>query len=242
MINAVYNVVQELLNKNGYGLLTPTRFVYFAEAAQLKVLNDAIEEFIQKKRNAARYDSPETLDTLDALIEVFATSDTLSRDIDGTVQLYHALPDDYMRWGSASLDDNTEIAKQEGKYKARLERNRFVTPSLSTPFCHIEGKKMFVYPTSIGVINDNGTLIPWDEVTLHYYRYPKTPNWTYQTVFGKPVFNPDSDLYQDFELPSSMMDRLIVEIAEMAGVHVKEETIIQYVSAAKNEDMQKSNR
>jgi hypothetical protein len=182
MINTVYNVVQELLNKNGYGLLTPTRFVYFAETAQLKVLNDAIEEFIQKKRNAARYDSPETLDTLEALKEVFFESTTLSREVEGTVEAYHLLPSDYMRWGSANLDDNTEIAKQEGQYKARLERNRFVTPSLSTPYCHIENNKLYVYPTSIGAIDDNGTLIPWDEVTLSYYRYPKKPNWTYHSI------------------------------------------------------------
>jgi len=242
MIDTVYNVVQELLNKNGYGLLTPARFVHFAESAQLKVLNDVIEEYIQEKRNTARYDSPESLDTLHAVIEIFATSKLLSRDIEGNVMDYHLLPDDYMRWGSANLDDNTEIIKIDSKNKAKLSRNRFVYPSLSTPYCYIEGNKLYVWPDSIGVIKDDNELIPCDEVILHYYRYPAKPNWTYIMVGNKPVFNIDSELYQDFELPKSMMNRLIYEIAQMAGVHLKDETILQYTANVKNEDFQKSSR
>lgn len=242
MIDTVYNIVQELLNKNGYGLLTPTRFVHFAEAAQLKVLEDTIDEFRVKKREAARVDANDSLATLEAVIEIFSTRDLLSRDVDGVVKDYHPLPDDYMRWGSANLDDNTEVTKQPGKYQARIARNRFITPTMSNPYCFIENNKMYVFPESIGVINDNGTLIPVDEVHLHYFRYPAKPNWTYETVFGKPVFNPDSTLYQDFELPKSMMNSLVYEIAGMAGVHLKEETIVQYVANAKQEDFQKSNR
>lgn len=239
MIDSVYNVVQEVLNKNGYGLLTPTRFVYFAESAQLEVFEDVLHEMRIIKRNTERVDSTDTLGLYEAVLEIFSENAILSReDNEGNVQPYHIMPDDYMRWGSAMVDDKP-ITKIDGEQRPAL-KNYFINPSLSTPFAYIEGHKMYVLPETIGVISDNGTLIPYDEVELHYYRYPKKPNWTYETVMGKPVFNPDSELYQDFELPQSMFNPLVIKILSLAGVHMRSESIFQYAENADQKNYQKS--
>lgn len=240
MINEVYTVVQEILNKNGYGLLTPARFVSFAEAAQLKVLDESIDEYRRAKRTAARYDAPDTLGLLEAVIEIFSDTALLSRDDGTTVQNYHTLPSDYMRWGNASVD-NVEIVKVPARQKASLERGMFVNPNTTTPFCYIEGQKLYVLPLSIGAIYDGTTPIALDEVQLQYYRYPAKPNWTYTMVGNQPIFNPGSELYQDFELPYSMMNKLIVEIAAFAGVHIRDEFVMQYASGKEKMDFDKRN-
>jgi|SRR5690606_2223600 len=242
MINEVYIVVQELLNKNGYGLLTPTRFVAFAESAQLRVLEEALDEYRIKKRDAARYDAPDTLNSLEAIIEIFAARTMLSRETPSGVMKYHTLPSDYMRWGSANID-GVELVKQPSKTKAALERSYFISPTDSAPFCYIEGNKLYALPDTIGAIKDGNNYIAYDEIELVYYRYPKKPNWTYVMIDGKtPVFNPDSELYQDFEVPQSLFNRLVTNILGMVSVKLRDDFVAQVAANQDETDFTKRNR
>ena len=237
MINEVYNVVQEILNKNGYGLLTPTRFVHFAESAQLKVVGETIDDYRVAKRNAARYDASDVLNTMEAIIEIFADREMLSREVDGELAEYHLMPSDYMRWGSANVDD-VEIVKLPSRMKAAVNRNYYVNPVESEPVCFIEGNRLYVYPQSIGVIDST----PVDEVELHYYRYPKKPNWTYEMVGKTPVFDSGSEFYQDFEVPASLFNKLVLNISALAGVHLKDADVVQYSFNSAEEMYRKENR
>jgi len=242
MINQVYHVVQQLLNKNGYGLLTPTRFVYFAGASQLEVIEEVLGDYRIKKRDAARHDSVDELSLYDAIIELFADNQLLSReDESDVVQKYHIMPDDYMRWNHANVD-GVDITKVPARGKATFNKSYFLAPSTSAPVCYIEGQKLYVLPDSIGIISDSGTPVAYDEVELHYYRYPKTPNWTFTMVGDTPVFNPDSSLYQDFEVPQSLFNRLVVSILKMSGLHIRDESVIQTAYNEAQEDFQKRNR
>lgn len=238
MINEVYNVVQELLNKNGYGLLSPTRFTSFAKSAQLKVLSDTVDAYRKNRRDGGRYDAPDTLNTLEAVLEQFASSEILSRQGPTLIGDYHIMPKDYMRWESASVD-NVEIVKLPNRQKAAVNRNYYVRPTEGEPVCFLEGNKLTVYPLTIGVIEKGNVKYACDEVELQYYRYPKTPNWTYSIEGGRPIFRPDKHGYQDFEVPESLFNSLVVNIASMAGVHLKDEDVVQYAMNADQIDFNK---
>ena len=238
MINDIYNVVQELLNKNGYGLLSPTRFVSFAKSAQLKVLSDTIDAYRETRRTGGRYDAPDTLSTLEAVLDVFADSEVLTRKVGNSIENYHMLPKDYMRWENASVD-NIEVVKLPNRHKAAINRSYYVTPTEKEPVCFIEGKRLTVYPQTIGVIVKDGLKHACDEVELQYYRYPKSPNWTYSIEGGRPMFRPDKPGYQDFEVPESLFNELVVNIAAMAGQHLKDEELVKYAMSAEQLDFNK---
>jgi len=238
MINSVYTVVQQALNKNGYGFLTPTRFVYFAEAAQLRVIDETVDELRMAKRNFSRYSTPETLQSMEAVVERFAENKTLTREVDGVLKDYHELPSDYFRWGSADIGD-VDIVKIDAKEKALLNRSYFATPSESEPYCYIEGTKLYALPVTIGAIHDGTEYYAYDEIELHYYRYPVKPNWTYKTILGKPVFDSTSSLYQDFEVPQSCFNKLVTYILELSGVSLREELPLQYATNREETDYKK---
>jgi hypothetical protein len=84
---------------------------------------------------------------------------------------------------------------------------------------------IIVYPTTITT-----------NVTTQYIRYPKDPNWTYNTIGnGEPVFSASASGYQDFELPNSDFANLVVKILYYAGVQIREADVAQ---AAKSEEVQ----
>lgn len=241
MIDSIYRIVQEMLNKNGYGILSPARFMLFAEAVQLEVLGNYIDEWRNARQKSATYSTDEKLRELEAIIEHFSEPATLTRNIGGSVQKYHALPSDYMMWGNAWVNC-VLINKIEAKLKVHVSKDYFVTPSESEPICYVEGNKLYVLPETFGVIRDGNTDVAIDEVELMYYRYPKKPKWTYVTVSGKSIFNPSDPSLQDFELPYSAYNRLVVGILGKAGMHVRDADVVQYAASEENKDYQKDNQ
>jgi hypothetical protein len=74
------------------------------------------------------------------------------------------------------------------------------------------------------------------QVAADYIRYPKAPKWTFISVgTNDPLFNPSALDYQDFELPESDMNNLIVKILQYAGLSIREVDVVQ---VAKQEEMQ----
>lgn len=237
MINEVYNTVQEQLNKNGRGILSPARFNLFAENSQLKLLENAIHDYRRSKIRNERYTGDFSLTVLEDVMDKFSLSATLTRyDGVSAINDYHTLPSDYMAWGSASVD-NVNIEKIPSRKKAAINRNRYLVPTTEEPICYIEASKLYVLPTSIGAVGT--TYI--DEVELSYYRTPAKPQWTYTLVSGKSIFNASDSSYQDFELPYLFFGKLVTDILMQAGLHLREELVLQATSAEEKNDFNADN-
>jgi hypothetical protein len=240
MIDEVYSLTQDILNKNGRGIITPTRFLHIAKNEQEKVLCNVIDEYVKAKQDVAQSKSDEKFRLLDAVIEIFSDTAPLTRTEGQTVTKYHTLPSDYMMWGNASYY-GVEITKVPSRTKDLIQRNYFIKPTESNPFCYVEKSKLYVLPDTIGVITDGNTDIAIDEVVVSYYRYPKAPNWTYITVGDKAIFNPSNPNYQDFELPISFKNRLVIGILQQLGMHIRDEAIYQYTTTEDTKEYQKDN-
>jgi hypothetical protein len=241
MIDSIYRIVQEMLNKNGYGILSPDRFMLFAKHSQLKILGNYIDEYRSAKQKSSSYSTDEKLRDIEAIIEIFTAPATLTRNIGGAIRAYHQLPSNYMYWGNAWVN-NVSIAKIDAKHKGHVLRDYFISPSTSNPICYIESNKLYVFPDSIGIIMDGTTPIAVDEVDMTYYRYPLDPRWTYVTVSGKAIFNQADPNYQDFELPYSSLNRLVVDILEQAGLHIRDVDVVSYATKEESKDYQKDNQ
>lgn len=240
MINDIYNLVQDFLNKNGRGIIPPARFVRSAKNVQLRIHSDIIEEIKVQRQKVQSYATDDRLSMLESVMEIFAEREVLSRSDGANVYAYHILPSDYASWGSATLD-GVEISKVEARMKGAIERNYFISPTLSNPFCYIEGTKLYVLPTSVGVIYDGEDDIAVDEVELSYYRYPKDPNWTYVTMGGKSVFNESDSSYQDFELPYSQQNKLVMGMLLDLAPNMRDEIIMQFANQEEQKQYQKDN-
>ena len=244
MINEVYNTVQEQLNKNGRGILSPARFNLFIETTQLNVLDNLIHQYRRSKLRDTRYVRDASLQVLEDVLDTFTKTDTLTRYIGGSIQDYHSLPDDYMAFGSASVDD-VEIEKIPSHQKSAINRNRYLKPTADEPVCYVEGNKMYVLPTTIGRITDAATIDedPYiDEVDLVYYRTPAKPNWTYTLVSGKAIFNQSDSEYQDIELPYAFMGQLVNGVLSQAGLHIRDDFAVQSALSEDKNDFNKDNQ
>lgn len=242
MIDKVYNLVQSLLRKSGYGILFPARFVAFATQAQLTILNDVIVQYRreQERRKVSVVDT--TLKTYESILEIFTNTETLTRVNGGSIQSYHLLPDDYMEFEQAFVEDN-EIQKIPSRKKKMYERSLLMAPTELDPICYVEERNLYVLPDTIGVINDSGVLRAYDEVELTYLRYPIAPNWTFtEPTPGQPLFNPSSSEYQDFELPYSMLPRLVTEILALSGLSIRSEYVSQYAAQEESSQFNKDNQ
>jgi hypothetical protein len=62
-------------------------------------------------------------------------------------------------------------------------------------------------------------------------------------IDGKtPVFNPDSELYQDFEVPQSLFNRLVTNILGMVSVKLRDDFVAQVAANQDETDFTKRNR
>ena len=77
-----------------------------------------------------------------------------------------------------------------------------------------------MYPSTI---NTKG------QVQAVYFRYPKTPKWTYiSLVSGEPAFDQSQPDYQDFELPIGDSYKLVAKILQYCGISIRETEVAQF--------------
>lgn len=237
MINGVYTSTQEHLNKDGRGILSPARFMLFAEGVQIKIQEDVIHDYDRARAGLSPERTGLSRDLLEDVMDVFSSTTTLTRYIEGSLQEYHSAPSDFAAWGDASID-NVPITKVPSRQKALIGRSSHIRATEQEPVCYKEGSKIYVIPDTIGAV---GTTY-FDEVSLTYFRTPIKPNWTYTTVLGKAVFNESASTYQDFELPYIFFDRLVIGILAKAGLHIRDEFVVSQTNNEEKLDFTRDNQ
>lgn len=101
-----------------------------------------------------------------------------------------------------------------------LNASSLTSPSDFYPSYTLEGQSIKIYPNTI---NAKG------QVEAVYFRYPKTPKWTYITlVSGEPAFDQSQSDYQDFELPNEDGYKLVTKILEYCGISIREMEVTQF--------------
>jgi hypothetical protein len=113
-----------------------------------------------------------------------------------------------------------EAEKVSSAMITTLNNSPLTTPSLEFPAYVMQGINLTVYPSTI---NYKG------QVQANYFRYPKTPKWTYSTLSGgEPSFNQSQPDYQDFELPAEDEYKLVMKILQYCGLSVRENDVVAF--------------
>jgi hypothetical protein len=146
-----------------------------------------------------------------------------------TIQLasniFLATPNSYAIFSSATIVQAEKVSN--GKISL-LNNSNLTAPTIQFPAYTLQGEVITMYPTSI---QNRG------QVECIYFRFPKTPKWTYINLSsGEPVFDQSQSDYQDFELPAEDEYKLISRILQYCGISIRESDVAQFGIAKEQQE------
>ena len=232
MINEVRNTVLAILNKNNYGYISPSDFNLYAANAQMELYEDYFVSY-NKAINAenARLSGTGYADSegpIAEFLETFLQIDKLTQISSNKYSVPSPITTGYSAYminkivcydgltnkklGEAEKTSNTSISM--------LISSNLTAPSIEYPAYTLVQDAIYVYPE---IINGPNSL------ECSYFRYPKTPKWTYISLSnGEPAFDQSQPDYQDFEMPNEDGYKLTTKILEYCGMSIREQEVTQF--------------
>jgi len=156
--------------------------------------------------------------------------------------------------GTATEDHEVipiEVIEDHSKLQAVLS-SRLARPSLSNPICYITFNRIEVYPYGLAKNWDTtGSADEADETRIDfvYYKNPEginavsgsrtvaTPKFSYTVVNNKEVYSASGSV--DFELPEHYVMDLVIEMAKLIGVNLKDREVFQHGSQEDVKELRK---
>ncbi len=245
MINIidVYNAVRDLCNKDQRGFVTPEVFSTFAGIAQQNIFNEMFQELLVANRARKQGIDPARDKSLYKHVEedlsYFIATRDLSDDVpedyyedeeDGTIinpanlgASVFSKPSDLARIISIHRTGTTIQVSivYNPELKERILGSYLSASSGNYPMAFVETNSITIYPN---VVNS---------VTLRYYRQPasrqlgagidlsSTPVYV-EMVAGADIIVPDPINSRHFELPGHYKNEVIMEIAKMIGIRLRD--------------------
>lgn len=231
-VNTVYQKVLAVLNKEKRGYLPPNEFEYLANIAQLDIFEQYfydINQFSRMPGNNTEYGDMLTL--LNEKISLFEKTSEL--DWDSLLRKW-LKPSDLYRIGSIVYDASDPVGAPVLPAECeRITRNEWLYIAASRlsglskkrpVFIEYEdGYEIYFSPTQqFEILDDNES-----KIFANYIRKPLPVKWTYTTVNNAPVYNASSVDKQDFELHPLEETELVFKILELAGVALKDPSLVQ---------------
>jgi len=241
-VNTVYTALKNLANKDQRGFVTPAVFNSFAGVAQLNVYNNLFEKFTlgsaartrqlsgeretaplkQIREDLARFTKETTISQTSSTDQTFAKPADLGRIISAKT------------FGTFILSQTTSIPIDLIYDEAKIEYVLRITLSVPTETRPVAlvSDVLEVYPTTI------------KKIKLRYYKLPESlsalstqtrstnpPTFNFITNNGVEVYN--SSTSYDFELPDHYVPELVIEMAKMIGVNLRDSDVYAYAAQGK---------
>jgi hypothetical protein len=235
-VDAVYQKVLAILNKEQRGYVTPQEFNLFANQAQSDLFEQYfydINQFGRVPGNSTEYSDMLTL--LNEKINIFENIVEPTRS-----ELYFILPSDLYRLGSVvyknTTTDSFGTSSTERVEAERINANEFLYINASPLTKPKNVRPVFVSNSSGIRIYGNSEITDITKVELQYIKKPAKVEWNYQMVFGEALY--DSSLSIDFELHAAEEVELVVKILELCGLLIKDISLYQVMNQEEQETIQ----
>ena len=219
-VNKVYRVVLSILNKEQRGYLTPDQFNRLGRQAQLDLFEKSFYDYNRQltKRNIQGVNSEygDIADNIEEKIDLFAKSATLTLANNATT--VSAPADLYRTIQIVKSDRLTGIEKVKKSEYTYLSASNLTTPTDSFPVYYFDNDVFNIFPQTI--VNP----------VIDYIRTPVEPKWDYSVSSGQYIFKEvgvGDSTSKDFELHESDETDLVVKILALAGVIIKDPTVVQ---------------
>ena len=235
-VNRVYSTLKGIVNKDQKGFVTPAIFNEFASVAQMNIYNRLFDQF----NNALRFRRA-TLDAGRDLskdkqvkedLSVFAKKATLTKSGD-----VFSKPSDLGRIISmrtaATFSGGSYSGNQVSILYDQDDIDRVLSSDLSKP----------TSTNPVALVSSDIEIFPTDVSTMvmRYYKLPQglnptsgaksvdQPKFGYSTaVAGVELYSASSSV--DFELPEHYFVDLVVEVAQLIGINLRDADVVNYAS------------
>ena len=231
----VYTALKDLVNKDQRGFVTPATFNSLAAAAQMNIYNRLFSTAAENKRlRLSQFDagfdkSRVKMDAEDLAVFAKSSSITLTNG-SGTkpndLGRIIALTTNGVYMFNSSTSVPIAIVYDDVKMDYIL-RSSLSVPSNDFPVALV-GSDIQVFPTTI------------PSVKLRYYKLPQglnpatgaktvsQPKFGYTVSANKEIYSATNST--DFELPETYFSDLVIEIAKMIGVNLRDQDVYAYAS------------
>ena len=232
-VDRVYRVVLAILNKEQRGYLTPDQFNRLGQQAQLDLLKKSFYDYNRSltRSNVQGVNSEygdiasnieEKLDALTAsgwLDFTLGKASLTSKGDTNNDPVYKIIS--ISTNGTTGRGRTTQVEKIKKSEFLYISQSGLTAPSEKYPVYYQEGDNIVIYPATIG------------EAEIDYIKTPEPPVWDY-TGGGATayVFNPvgnesPQSSSKDFSLHPSEETDLVIRILELAGVVIKDPSVVQ---------------
>jgi hypothetical protein len=238
-ILTVYNALKSLANKDQRGFITPAIFNNFAGPAQLAVFNKlfsgemTIGNMARGKQMSGDRETSQLKnlrEDLSILIkESTITQTNATQDFTKPTDLGRFIS--MKTFGSFVLDETTSVPIDVIYDPAKIEyilRSKLSLPTESKPIASVSDR-ITVYPLSIKRVKVLYYKIPQSLLSTDGSRSSSTPVYAYTTASSLELFNATNS--RDFELPEQYIPELVLEIAKMVGVNLRDSDVYAYANS-----------
>ena len=235
-VNTVYTALKDLVNKDQKGFITPEEFNTYAPIAQRNVFNRLFDSMKQYKRmSKAGFDDGRDKSKRKQIQEDLSYFSYLEEPINANADGVFEKPDNLYRiismttYGSILLGQSTktniEVVYDEEKID-RILRSTLSAPSRDFPVALVSNN-IEVFPQTLKKISLRYYRQPGSILTLSpYNRSQSQPQYAYTVSGGVETYSSTNS--RDFELPEHYTNDIIIEIASMVGINLRDQNITSF--------------
>ena len=210
IVDAVYQKVLALANKEQRGYITPQEFNLFADYAQKEIFEQYFYDIEQFERDP----SSDVDSLIEQKIQMFEKNY-------GQITNGYEIPNKVHKISHVYLHDTqTEhieyLEKREAKEFIKIKSGSLLNNSLTTPIYYVYNNKIYIHSNSLS---------PNFSYQLHVIERPLAPKWAYVVSGENALYNANAAV--NFELHSSEENKLVIKILALAGVAIKDFQLAQ---------------
>jgi hypothetical protein len=227
-VDAVYQKVLAIANKEQRGYITPQEFNLFADHAQKDIFRQYFYDLDQVRRRPGNdyadvvalieekiarfevYNKPVSLIDQDGNVDLETDTDDLYRltmvSVGGVVAEKVSHKETQSSYGKSSLCNNAKTAGLTAYYT--------LSNHLSADNATVNRLK--VYPNKA--------------VSVSYIKTHQPPNWTYVIVGESAMFDDLVPGFRNFQIHESEETLLVTKILQLTGINIKDPSLVQLAS------------
>lgn len=230
-VNSVYRVILSVLNKEQRGYLTPDQFNRLGKQAQLGLLDKSFYDYNRHltRRNIQGVNSEygDIADRIEEKIDVLSREASISftNGVYDTGNLSDTIYKIIQLTTGGRATEVEQVKKSELTY---MNSSKLTAPTSDFPAYYLEGNNIKIFPTTV------------TSATLDYIKKPADPIWAF-TVGGNGQYIYNSSSSVNFELHPSEETDLVTKILALAGVVIKDPTVIQIAQAEEANNFNQEN-
>lgn len=218
-IGKIYDIVNFIANKHQQGYLSPNEFNNSINLAQRQLMDELVEAIQGWDGNRKRIRLPmgNAQPPIQRVAPFIVRGEAVAVPGDGRV----IKPTSMAHMLAMRISDNTNRVKRVEHDRVFSNLNSKIDVVASNPF-HTEYDLYYqIFPSAAGALN-------WD-----YIKYPDDALYAYNTVNGRPVYNPGGSIQLKWD--EGEITGLISRVLFMFGISIQAQNLVAYYQSVKND-------